>query len=367
MGQRRMNRDLTRSALCFIFLSVPVLTCFCMPQAIPQKTPEQSQTPLVPAVSPYMDLHTHIDPSNPEASVEAAARSMSAQNAARIFLLTEPFPLDDPERYDAEIFLPAAKRYPTKLSVVGGGGTLNAMIIEAARSGKVDPDVRMKFREQAEKLLREGVAGFGEMAALHLVQPSSALKDYEYASPNSALFLLLADIAAENNVPIDLHMEAVLQPMPLPADLAAPNPAQLPADIQDFEELLRHNRKAKIIWAHAGADFTGYRTPELCRRLLKAHSNLYMEIKYDPVTPGRNPVVVDGKIKPEWLKLFQDFPDRFVIGSDQHYRPTPGKGQPRWEATVLILNQLPAGLRQKIGIDNPARIYGGLTKAELSN
>jgi hypothetical protein len=48
-----------------------------------------------------------------------------------------------------------------------------------------------------------------------------------------------------------------------------------------------------------------------------------MKIKVDPVIPCRNPIMADGKIKPDWLKLFQDFPDRFVIGSDQHYGPMP--------------------------------------------
>jgi len=246
--------------------------------------------------------------------------------------------------------------------VVGVGGTLNAMILESVRTGDSGMEVQNKFRERAEELVREGVVGFGEMAAEHLIQPSSALKDYEHAPADHPLFLLLANIAAENDAPIDLHMEAIPQAMPLPPDLKAPNPPQLPANIPAFERLLRHNRNAKIIWAHAGADFTGYRTPNLCRRLLKSNSNLYMEIKYDPMTPGKNPVVVDGKITTEWLRLFKDFPDRFVIGSDQHYRPIPGKGQPRWEATVLILNQMPTGLRQKIGIDNVLHIYRKVTK-----
>jgi hypothetical protein len=318
------------------------------------------QAELVPALSKYMDLHTHIDPHDPSASVEAAVRSMVNQNAARLFLLTEPYPQDDPERYDAEIFLPTAKKYPDKLAVLGGGGTLNAMIQEAARSGNDGPDVRREFRERAYELLREGAAGFGELTAEHLSQPSSALKDYEYAPPNHPLFLLLADIAAEQNVPIDLHMEAVPKTMPLPSDLTSPNPPQLPANIADFERLLQHNRGAKIIWAHAGADFTGSRTPELCRRLLKSHSNLYMEIKVDLVTPGKNPVFVNGKIKPEWLNLFQDFPDRFVIGSDQHYRPGPAKGPLRWESSVMLLNQLPTDLRRKIGMENALHIYSKL-------
>ena len=41
----------------------------------------------------------------------------------------------------------------------------------------------------------------------------------------------------------------------------------------------------------------------------------------------------DGKIKPEWMKLFEDFPDRFVIGSDQHY-PEP-KGPQRLPVSLL--------------------------------
>jgi Amidohydrolase len=311
----------------------------------------------VPALSSYIDVHTHIDPRDPNASVEMAVRSMHSQNAAKLFLLAEPYPQNDPARYDAETFLPSAKKYPHELAVLGGGGTLNAMILESARSGDSGPEVKRQFRERAEELLREGVAGFGELTADHLSQPSSGIKDYEHAPPDHPLFLLLADIAAEHHLPIDLHMEAVPQTMLLPADLTAPNPSQLVPNIAQFERLLAHNRGAKIIWAHAGADFTGYRTPELCRRLLIAHSNLYMEIKIDPVIPGRNPVVADGKIMPDWLKLFQDFPDRFVIGSDQHYGPTPPRIPSRWEATVLFLNQLPAGLRRKIGTENALQIY----------
>jgi hypothetical protein len=29
-----------------------------------------------------------------------------------------------------------------------------------------------------------------------------------------------------------------------------------------------------------------------------------MKIKVDPVIPCRNPIMADGKIKPDWLKLY---------------------------------------------------------------
>jgi len=155
-------------------------------------------------------------------------------------------------------------------------------------------------------------------------------------------------------------MEAVPQTMPLPAPLKSPpNPPQLRANIAAFERLLEHNPRAHIIWAHAGWDNTGYRTPGLCRRLLRAHPNLYMDVKIDPLKPGKNSPLANGAsgaIKPEWLQLFQDFPDRFVVGTDQHY-PEPLPGPQRWEAIVLLLNQLPADLRQKMGMENAARLY----------
>jgi predicted TIM-barrel fold metal-dependent hydrolase len=104
---------------------------------------------------------------------------------------------------------------------------------------------------------------------------------------------------------------------------------------------------------------------ELDRRLLLAHPNLYIEIKADPVAQGLNyPLAADGKIKPEWLKLFTDFPDRFVIGSDQHY-PLPRGEDRRWQEVILLFNQLPSDVRKKIGTENVATIYGNAVATYL--
>ena len=52
----------------------------------------------------------------------------------------------------------------------------------------------------------------------------------------------------------------------------------------------------------------------------------------------------------------EDFSDRFVMGTDQHY-PLTGAGPERWQADVLLLNQISAGARQKIAAENAVRIY----------
>src|SRR5438552_10819772 len=83
-----------------------------------------------------------------------------------------------------------------------------------------------------------------------------------------------------------------------------------------------------------------------------------MEIKFDPGFPGTDPPIVDGKLKPEWLKLYSDFPDRFLIGSDQHFDPPATVPLARAQQNALLLNQLPPDLRRKIATENALRIYG---------
>ena len=305
-----------------------------------------------PALSPYIDTHTHFDERDPRAAVQAVVDAAARENAATVYLQIPPFDKDALHAYDADVVMPAVHQYAGRVAVLGGGGSLNPMIMRAAATGDVAPSVRAQFKERAEALLRLGVAGFGEMAAEHF----AGATPYESAPPDHPLFLMLADIAAEHGVPIDLHLEAVPKAMPLPVELTSPpNAAQLRPNMAAFERLLAHNRRARIIWAHLGTDFTGFRTPAESRRLLRAHANLYFEIKHDPRATGKNPIMVDGTITAEWLALFQEFPDRFLIGSDQHY---PEDGQPaRWPSVVAILNQLPGALREQIGAANARRLF----------
>src|ERR1700722_4753752 len=316
----------------------------------------------VPAVTPFVEEHAHFDEKDPVGSVRSAMAALGRENAAMILFQISPDTFDHPGRYDSEIILAEIKKHPGKLAITGGGGSLNAMIMKSVATGDAGPKVQEQFKARAEELLREGVIGFGEMTAEHF----DGFTPYQAAPPDHPLYLLLSDLAALHNVPIDIHMEAVPQDMPLPPDLKSPpNAAQLPANIAAFERLLSHNPGAKIIWAHLGSDFTGFRTVELARRFLLAHPNLFMEIKTDPQALGRNyPLGSDGKIKSEWLKLFTDFPDRFVLGSDQHY-PEPQDADKRWQETILLFNQLPAAARKKIGTENVAHIYGNSVASSL--
>ena len=314
------------------------------------------------ALTPFVDTHAHWENADPKGSVEAALAAMPGENAVRVVFMPPP-QADEAGSFDAESVLPYVRGHAEKLAVLAGGGSLNVMLLQSAASGKPpDAELRRRFRERAEEWLAAGAAGFGELAVEHF----PAATPYEHAPADHPLLLLLADIAAEHSVPIVLHMEAIAQEMEPPEELKS-HPSQnrawvghpLGPDIPTFERLLAHNRKARIVWAHAGWDNIGDRTPELCRRLLRENPNLTMDIKIDPRKPGKNSPLsggAGGTIRPEWWKLFQEFPERFVIGSDQHY-PEPKADVQRWQAVVGLLNQLPEDVQRKIGSENAAKLY----------
>ena len=319
-----------------------------------------AQGPHTPAASPYVDVHTHIESEVAGKAVEQAAEVMQGDNRAKYLFMPSPFDDAGHGAFDIELLQMISKKYGGRIGVMGGGGTLNPMIVEAVRAGKTTPELEKRFTDRAEAIARQGAVGFGEMTAQH--RPSASTPSYQSAPPDHPLFLALADVAASHNMPVVLHMEAVEKDMPIPESWHVnqpPVPPVMKANIAAFERLLSHNSRARIVWAHGGCDYTGDRTPQLMRRLLQAHPNLYMEIKIDPLNPGLNSPLdggATGRLKPEWLKLFQDYSDRFVIGSDQHY-PMP-EGQPqRWQAAITMFNQLPSDLRRKIGVENVRRIY----------
>lgn len=265
--------------------------------------------------------------------------------------------------YSFEDLLPAIRKYPDRLVLGAGGGTLNPLIVETDPD-KITEQIRKKFKEDAERIVQAGARVFGEMTAMHLCM--NPKHHYIAAPPDHPLFLLLSDIAARNNIPIDLHMEAVEKDMPAPKFVLQScdkNPNVIPATIPAFERLLAHNRDAKIVWQHIGWDNTGQMTPELIERLMSKHSNLYIAVKSVPV--GQNPPrpnrIHDEKhnILPEWQKLFQKFSDRVVVGADEFINAGGGyKKPPFFKETWKTISTLPPDLASKIGRYNARKIYG---------
>lgn len=132
-------------------------------------------------------------------------------------------------------------------------------------------------------------------------------------------------------------------------------------NISGLERLLAHNRNAVIVWAHAGWDLTGERTVPLMRSLLGKHPNLCMSIKLDEHgSPRTAPFDPDGGLRPGWLALLRDFPDRFMIGSDQFF----DEGTARLALARKLVDALPPELAYLVARENAKRIYRLDTKAK---
>lgn len=233
--------------------------------------------------------------------------------------------------------------------------------------------MRSSFRAKANSVIDGGAVAFGEMFGLHLCM--SERHNYQAAAPNHPLFKVLADVAAERGVSIDLHTEAVPHDAPMPSNLqmaCSKNPAQLLATIPQFEELLAHNRNANIVWQHIGWDNTGYLTVDLWRQLLGKHKNLYLAIRVETRVsqvggggPMPNRIVDENSaLRPEWASLFRDYAGRIMVGGDEFVAPPMAMSggiasiAPKsFDATWQVVKELDASTAASIGGANAARIY----------
>jgi hypothetical protein len=120
------------------------------------------------------------------------------------------------------------------------------------------------------------------------------------------------------------------------------------ADDEAVEILMRHNPKARIIWAHTGFGLA----TERVSAMLSKYPKLWGELSYrGGITDG------SGKLTPEWRALFERYPDRFLLGSDT-WLPE------RWAAYGDImagyrawLAQLPPDVARQIAHGNARALF----------
>jgi len=134
-------------------------------------------------------------------------------------------------------------------------------------------------------------------------------------------------------------------------DFAVDNDLYLHAHADDIavEILMRHNPRARIIWAHTGFGLSTDRVAEM----LAKYPKLWGELSYrGGITDG------SGKLTAEWRALFERYPDRFLLGSDTWVNQ-------RWESYGEImagyrawLAQLPPKTAAQIAHGNARALFG---------
>ena len=316
----------------------------------------------------FIDTQAQFDPADTfyASSLRVMLKEMDRVGIRKMLIVPPPFPpWFPPSRlYDAKRLKEVIGKQTDRFAFMGGGGSLNVTILKTPPE-KVTPEIKAEFRKDAESILALGAVGFGELTAEHLSLP--VMKEgglshfHNAAAPDHPLLLLLADIAAENDVPIDFHFDIFPSTIPTPARLKDGNPAELRENQQAFERLLKHNPKARFTWAHLGSDPGLQRTPQLMRELLDRHPNLYAAFRI--AVHGPMPVVpIDsaGVLKAEWRELIERYPDRFTVHTDMFYvssLPLLRGPKDAHEKTVNFLSQLPPELARKLAYENAQKFY----------
>ena len=320
---------------------------------------------------PIIDVHVHLlgrrGPSRDfSGAVEAAIQEMDRFGIRKAIILPPP-QIDAQDVYDYSAFAQTL-RASNRFVFLGGGGILNAMLHRYADPSRLTEPVKREFASAAEQMIEAGAIGFGEMAALHI----SAVRGhpYEFVPADHPLLRLLADIAAKRDVPIDLHMDAVVGGMQTPSRFtAADNPSTLPGTVDALERLLAHNPKARIVWAHGGSDPLGAMTPLTVGSPMDRYSNLFVSLRvHGEGSPMQNKLLAGGALQPAWRELLVRHSDRFMIGTDSFYAGAnlqgsgPGltfaqRNVPRLKATIHFLSLLPSEVARNLAHRNAARVY----------
>lgn len=313
-----------------------------------------------------VDTHAHLEGNGRDSQFSASLKTMLGEMGkyaiGHTVIMAPPQPPGFRFPFDIDHLRFAPEQAPQQVSLAGGGGVLNPLI-HGTDAGRVDEDTKRRFRTRAEELLASGIVAFGEIAAHHVSHARMGPNHpYESVAADHPLLLLLADIAAEKGVPVDLHFDVVPLDMDLPPGGFNPiTPQRLAANLPAFERLLAHNRQARIIWAHAGSDPLRTRLPQLCRELLQRHSNLFMSLRVGRGGPHPTFLLDEDKtLKPAWRQLLVDFPERFVVGSDSFFPPFAGHRRTPEEALEFsraLIEQLPASVGQAIASGNAHRLY----------
>ena len=122
------------------------------------------------------------------------------------------------------------------------------------------------------------------------------------------------------------------------------------SDDAAVEILMRHNPKARIIWAHTGFGLSADRVAEM----LAKYPQLWGELSYrSGITAG------GGRLSPEWRALFEKFPDRFLLGSDTWISERWANYGETMDGYRAWLAQLPPEIAAKIANGNARRLFAG--------
>jgi hypothetical protein len=210
------------------------------------------------------------------------------------------------------------------------------------------------LREAEEKLQSGELFGLGEYILFHHAYDLGGWGQIgnEVRLPaDSPLMQRIAALGAKYQVPVLFHLEAE------------------PEQSEQAARLFEAHPDTTFIWAHN----CGRASADRIRQLLGRFPRLMCDLGGMMVTPsdrggyGRywpkhtpyiHLVQADGgKVYPEMLRLFEDFSDRFLLGTDTAHTPALRFYEERIEAFRQMLSQMSPATAKRIAYENAERLF----------
>lgn len=263
-----------------------------IPTPVPTPTPRPVSGPA--ATMPIIDLHFHLN-----GGVPALVQLFDDVGVARA----------GNGGTNSDFVSHFAAQNPDRLIPFGGEGEVRRAIRqEGARAWNLESPAILEYLDQLEAGLRAGqFKGIGLLFPNNLVGGGGGREPRSPA--DSPLMQRLWVFSATYHVPLSVAMNATDE------------------SVAEMERLLASDRRGTWLWAGAGT----FSDPPLLRRLLQTHPNLYCELSarmallrgWGSVPPDLIPILdvvniagADERLRPDWKALLEEFPDRFVIGTD---------------------------------------------------
>lgn len=148
--------------------------------------------------------------------------------------------------------------------------------------------------------------GIGEILTRH--DDLTALTHGETPRANHPALMKVYELAAEEGLPVLLHSNITSKR------------ERDPIYLEELEEALAQNPGTTFIWAHAGTSKEIHRYQKRVQKLrsivatlLAKHDNLYIDVSWTVLDTY---LLDDGKPNEDWVTLVEQYPDRFMVGTD---------------------------------------------------
>ena len=298
-----------------------------------------------PYQGPIIDAHGHLGASF---DWNVMVKGMDINDVTKRTVMARYYPggpRDRPGSDEGAVRL--AERYPGRFFPLIG--MQQPLLTGSYKWQNPDREVDRLIDETVRKLESGKFFGIGEFIVRHWSYSSGPHAEIE--NPVYSTFMRrMSAIAARFEVPMVIHMEGY------------------PALVEDLSRLLAQYPDTRLVWAHN----CGRSKAPVIRNMLERHSNLFCDIAsmtnvgtagYGIGWPRMEEFTAliekDGVLFPDMKALYEEFPDRFMLGMDVAHAPANNLRNYSRRANRFraLLGQLKPETARKFAETNAVRIF----------